>query len=1729
MTNIEKRIKLEDILGNKFYDYNFISSNYTPLLNSTITLTCTVTNVYGDIVTGKSIQLYKNGNAVDTAKTTNNNGVVTWTINCTNEGLQTFKVGYKEIEVFVDNKANTNHTHNQYLTSHQDISGKANISDLSTVATTGSYNDLTNKPNIPSQVTVDSSLSDSSSNPVENKVIKSALDNKSNTSHTHSSSDVTDNSAYTNIGTSANSTQKQINNGINSKLSEKAVASNVYSKSETYTKSEITSLISNTVSDLDLFEVVEELPSTNIKDNRLYLIVNDETITNNSYDIYLRVDNSWEQLDKLDFDIGNYYNKTEINTLLDGKVDNTDNRLTNSRTPTSHSHGDISNTGAIGSTANKPIITGSNGKLTTGSFGTSANTFAEGNHTHNYATSTDISTHNSSNTAHNDIRSSINGLEEELDDKSDINHTHTKSEITDFPTLHTVATSGSYNDLTNKPTIPNVSEFITQSAITTHNTDNTAHNDIRTILNSKADSSTIPTKTSDLTNDSNFLTSHQDISGKVDKVTGKGLSTNDFTNTYKDSLDNLSTTISNAVGNLELAEVVSTLPTSNIKTNRLYLVANTQNETENKYDIYLRVNNNWEKIDSLEVDITNYLSKTEASNTYQLKGNYLTSLPTHNHNDTYYTKTETDNLLDDKADTNDLSTVATTGNYNDLSNKPSIPSKTSDLTNDSNFLTAHQDITGKEDKSNKVSSWSGTTSDTHYPSEKLVKDSLDNKSDTNHSHSNYASSNHSHGNLLNDGAMGKSGVSNKNVVTNEYGYLTTEDKPSIPSKTSDLTNDSGFLTSHQDISGKANTSDLSTVATSGSYNDLSNKPSIPSDVSELTDTENTPFTPKSHTHTKNQITDFPTIPSASNTTPSADTTNGTVGSSSNYAKADHTHPKSNIYAEATHTHNSQISFGTVDDTSTSTVFTATVDGLTSLTDGTTVMLKNGVVTSEAGFTINVNGLGAKPVYSNLASATQDTTIFNINYTMLFVYDSTRVDGGCWVCYRGYDSNTNTIGYQIRTNSTPYTATDKGYRYRLWLETDDGKYMPVNTSTSTNATANRSSAMNTREFWIGGNILYNGTNGTTNANATMGATSLWKQYTLSLGYSFNNTGATLEMTYPAPVYMVAKPTSNGKARLNTPYYTQTLPSTENGLIYIYLGHMYSATSLELALDHPVYEYKNGGIRLYTAEYSKSEIDTLLNGKSDSNHTHNQYLTSHQDISGKEDKSNKVTSWSSTTTDTNYPSEKLVKNSLDNKADSTHNHTKNQITDFPTIPTKTSDLTNDSNFISTSSTNGLVKNNGTIDTNTYLTTSNASSTYLTKTDASNTYLTSQDISGKADTSDLGDVAFSNDYEDLDNLPTIPSDVSELTDTQNTPFTPRSHNHSINEVNNLQTTLDNKLEASDLLNLIYPIGSIYMSMNATNPTHLFGGNWWKLEDRFLLASSSNYTTGSTGGEATHTLTTNEMPNHTHKQDAHTHTQNPHTHTQNAHSHVMPNSVVVYNASLSRGLVSSASSTKVALNSTLDSPMGVIGATATNQDATATNQDATATNQDTGGGLAHNNMPPYLSVNMWRRLNDETYYNDGTRTSDLTIGSNVSVTVENGALKITTSTSGEKYVSFPLSLTSSQNFIFEFEVAKLGTNQHLSVYLKTPATATGFWVGYNVSTSKFSGGVGGSPFDVTGTVSVGDKFRIKQENGVISFYQNDNLLYSKSATLSGTYTTGFYTNSGIVQYIKNIKLIPL
>ena len=283
-----------------------------------------------------------------------------------------------------------------------------------------------------------------------------------------------------------------------------------------------------------------------------------------------------------------------------------------------------------------------------------------------------------------------------------------------------------------------------------------------------------------------------------------------------------------------------------------------------------------------------------------------------------------------------------------------------------------------------------------------------------------------------------------------------------------------------------------------------------------------------------------------------------------------------------------ISYGQVDSTSTSTAFTATVPGITELADGVTVMLKNGVVTSAAGFTININGLGAKPVYSNMAtgnsitptSPTQETTIFNINYTLLLVYSSDIVSGGGWINYRGYNSDTNTIAYQIRKNAAVLPTAIRSRYYRLFFTAaDNAHWEPANTGYDNSATSKKT--VNTRAINPFGPIAYTSasTNYTAGTNVAVG--SLWYQYYFALGYSFNTTGQALTLTYPAPVYVKCAPQANGSAVIDsTTPIVQALPSTADGKIYIFLGIAYSATNIELHYEHPIYEYKNGRLGLWT---------------------------------------------------------------------------------------------------------------------------------------------------------------------------------------------------------------------------------------------------------------------------------------------------------------------------------------------------------------------------------------------------------------------------------------------------------------------------------------------------------------------------------------------------------------------
>jgi microcystin-dependent protein len=165
-------------------------------------------------------------------------------------------------------------------------------------------------------------------------------------------------------------------------------------------------------------------------------------------------------------------------------------------------------------------------------------------------------------------------------------------------------------------------------------------------------------------------------------------------------------------------------------------------------------------------------------------------------------------------------------------------------------------------------------------------------------------------------------------------------------------------------------------------------------------------------------------------------------------------------------------------------------------------------------------------------------------------------------------------------------------------------------------------------------------------------------------------------------------------------------------------------------------------------------------------------------------------------------------------------------------------------------------------------------------------------------------------------------------------------------------------------FPVGSVFISVVNTNPATLLGYGTWAAfgAGRVLVgfnAGDADFDTAEeTGGAKTHTLTAQEMPAHTHVQDAHTHVQNAHNHTQDAHSHVITSQTATTGGATSyeHGTLDTSSAETEATETTAS-------ATATNQAATAINQNATAINQNTGGGAAHNNMPPFIVAYFWKR----------------------------------------------------------------------------------------------------------------------------------------------------------------------
>ena len=692
---------------------------------------------------------------------------------------QTFKVdlsGYYtsgEVDALLLTKAAAVHTHTA-----SDVSG------LATVATSGSYSDLTGKP------TIDTDLSSTSTNAVQNKAVKAALDGKAAKSHTHTATEVTglatvatsgsysDLSNTPTIDTALNSTST---NAVQNKVI-KAALDGKSDSGHTHSYTDLT--------DLPTIDSELNASSTNAIQNKVVATA----ISGLESEISGKSDSghthSYSDLtDKpiIDAELSststNAVQNKAVTTALAGKSDtghtHTASDVTGLATvATSGSYTDLSNkptipkvdatlsTTSTNAIQNKAVKTALDGKSDTGHTHTATEVsgLADVATSGSYSDLSDTPTIDtalsatSTNAVQNKvINEAITNIETEISGKANATHTHTASEVSG---LATVATSGKYSDLTGRPTID-------------------------TALNS---------------------TSTNAVQNKVIKAALDGKSDSGHTHSYTDLTDlptidsELNASSTNAIQNKVVATAISGL----------------ESEISGKSDS----GHTHSYSDLTDKPIIDAELSSTSTNAVQNKA-VTTALA--GKSDTGHTHTA--------SDVTGLATVATSGSYTDLSNKPTIP---------------------------KVDATLSTTS-TNAIQNKAVKTALDGKSDTGHTHT----------------ATEVSGLAD---VATSGSYSDLSDTPTIDTALSATsTNAVQNKVINTALAGKANAthnhtatevSGLSTVATSGKYSDLTGKPTIPTVDATLSTTSTNAIQNKavatalngkanaSHTHEMSEITDL---------------------------------------------------------------------------------------------------------------------------------------------------------------------------------------------------------------------------------------------------------------------------------------------------------------------------------------------------------------------------------------------------------------------------------------------------------------------------------------------------------------------------------------------------------------------------------------------------------------------------------------------------------------------------------------------------------------------------------------------------------------------------------------------------------------------------------------------------------------------------------------------------------
>ena len=250
-----------------------------------------------------------------------------------------------------------------------------------------------------------------------------------------------------------------------------------------------------------------------------------------------------------------------------------------------------------------------------------------------------------------------------------------------------------------------------------------------------------------------------------------------------------------------------------------------------------------------------------------------------------------------------------------------------------------------------------------------------------------------------------------------------------------------------------------------------------------------------------------------------------------------------------------------------------------LAAGTMIVVKFTYASAASTMTLNVAGTGAKTIYmygTTLASSGTTTSGWAANAIVMFIYDGTSWFRQYWY-NTTYDlsqvlSGSATAGYNIDLETSANGGLGQ-HRYVLMMMTTNQKWSAIS-AVSGSTTADQGTAVakvaSTANFLIDSPIMYTNTN----TYIAPGGSGPFNGYTAiahNFRYSIGTTAANVSLSYQKPIYLVGIPNNDGATfKLDsTQWWTQTLPTTNDGKIYIYLGLAYTASNIYLNAYHPVF--------------------------------------------------------------------------------------------------------------------------------------------------------------------------------------------------------------------------------------------------------------------------------------------------------------------------------------------------------------------------------------------------------------------------------------------------------------------------------------------------------------------------------------------------------------------------------